>query len=60
MLEYIKTLHKHHIENCNDWDKYVNQTLTLKHQEMHGCIVTTVAADALVLMHQAITIHNAD
>ena len=34
--------------------------LTLKHQEMHVCVVSTVATDALVLKHQAISIHNAD
>ena len=34
--------------------------LILKHQETHGCIVSTVATDALVLKHQAISIHNAD
>ena len=34
--------------------------LTLKHWETHGCIVSTVATDALVLKHQAISIHNAD
>ena len=34
--------------------------LTLKHQETHGCVVSTVATDALVLKHQAIIIHNAD
>ena len=34
--------------------------LTLKHRETHGCIVSTVATDALVLKHQAISIHNAD
>ena len=27
---------------------------------MHGCIVSTVATDALVLKHQAIIIHSAD
>ena len=32
----------------------------LKHQEMYGCIVSTVAPDALVLKHQAISILNAD
>ena len=35
-------------------------TLTLKYREMHGCVVNTVATDALVLKHQAISIHNAD
>ena len=35
-------------------------TLTLKHRETHGCVVSTVATDALVLQHQAISIHNAD
>ena len=34
--------------------------LTLKHQETHGGIINTVATDALVLKHQAISIHNAD
>ena len=34
--------------------------LTLKHGETHGCIVSTVATDDLVLKHQAISIHNAD
>ena len=30
--------------------------LTLKHRETHGCVVSTVATDALVLKHQAISI----
>ena len=34
--------------------------LTLKYQEMHEYKVSTVATDALVLKHQAISIHNAD
>ena len=34
--------------------------LTLKHRETHGYIVSTVATDALVLKHQAISIHNAE
>ena len=34
--------------------------LTPKHQETHGCVVSTVATDVLVLKHQAISIHNAD
>ena len=33
---------------------------TLKHRETHGCVVSTLATDALVLKHQAISIHNAD
>ena len=36
------------------------RALTLKHWETHGCVVSTVATDALVLKHQAISIHNAD
>ena len=35
-------------------------SLTLKHRETHGCVISTVAADALVLKHQAISIHNPD
>ena len=38
----------------------VKAILTLKHRETHGCVVSTVATDALVLKHQAISIHNAD
>ena len=34
--------------------------LTPKHRETHGCVVSTVPTDALVLKHQAINIHNAD
>ena len=32
----------------------------VKHLETHGCVLTTVATDALVLKHQAISIHCAD
>ena len=34
--------------------------LTLKHRKTHECVVSTVATDALVLKHQAISIHIAD
>ena len=34
--------------------------LTLKHRETHGCVVSTVATDALVLKHQAISILSTD
>ena len=34
--------------------------LTLKHRETHGCVVSTVATDALVLKHQAINILSTD
>ena len=33
--------------------------LNLKHQEMHGCVVSTVAINAMVLKHQAISIQYA-
>ena len=32
----------------------------LIHLETHGCVCSTVAADVLVLKHQAISIHSAD
>ena len=38
----------------------VENTLTLKHRETHGCVVSTVATDALVLKHQAISILSTD
>ena len=34
--------------------------LTPKHRETHGCVVSTVATDALVLKHQAISILSTD
>ena len=42
------------------WFFSIIACLTLKHREKHGCVVSTVATDALVLKHQAISIHNAD
>ena len=41
------------------WMKVYNK-LAPKHWEMHGCVVSTVATDTLVLKHQAISSHNAD
>ena len=43
-------------------DFYLNISyqLTLKHRETHGCVVSTVATDALVLKHQAISILSTD
>ena len=34
--------------------------LTHKQLETHGCLLSTVATDVLVLKHQAISIHIAD
>ena len=48
-----------HVLCCNMVPLGHNE-LTLEHLEMHGCVVSTVATDALVLKHQAISIHNAD
>ena len=31
-----------------------------KHLEKHGCALSTVTTDALVLKHQVISIHSAD
>ena len=39
---------------------HIHFRLTLKNRETHGCIVSIVATDALVLKYQAISIHNAD
>ena len=38
----------------------MRSVLTSKQPEMHECIFSTVATDALVLKHQAISIHSAD
>ena len=34
--------------------------LTHKHQQIHGCVLSTVATDGLVLKHQAISIHSVE
>ena len=39
---------------------FIWMSLTLKHRETNGCVVSTMATDALVLKHQVISIHNAD
>ena len=40
--------------------KWCLVTWTLKHRKTHGCLVSIVATDALVLKHQAISSRNAD
>ena len=54
------SLKKRRLVNIKIAQVSVKQVLTLKHRETHGCVVSTVATDALVLKHQAISIHNAD
>ena len=34
--------------------------LTHKQQEAHGCLLSAVATDVLVLKHQAISAHSTD
>ena len=49
-----------HIRNINPI-QVVHVTLQLTHKQLetHGCVLSTVAANALMLMHQAISIHRA-
>ena len=42
------------------YHKYSWVALTLKLLEIHGCVLSTVATDALVLKHQAISTHIAE
>ena len=42
------------------WICQLLSTLTHKWLETHGCVFSTVATDALVLKHQAISTHSAD
>ena len=44
----------------NGYMSQCHNELTPKQLEMHGCISNTAATDALVLKHQAISIHSAD
>ena len=47
--------------NLDGKNQYADETcLTPKQLETHGCILSNVATDALVLKHQAISIHSAD
>ena len=39
---------------------YNNKSLTHLQLETHGCLLITVATDALELNHQAISTHSAD
>ena len=39
---------------------YIFFLLTLKYREKHGCVVSTVATDAVVLKHQVISFLNTD
>ena len=39
---------------------YLFQKLTYKQLEMHGCIISTVATDVLMLKHQTISIHSVE
>ena len=55
VLEWVVSSGFSNPENTN----YV-QCLTLKHRETYGCVVSTVATDALVLKHQAISILSTD
>ena len=57
MIEWGLADDKWELDQIMTWRQAV--TLTLKHRETHGCIVSTVPTDALVLKHQAINIHNA-
>ena len=56
------------VENCLNytvrvilWGPFtIRGYLTLKYRETHGCVVSTVAIDALVLKHQVISVLSAD
>ena len=45
---------------CYGSDHNTISHLTHEQLETHGCVLSTVSTDALVLKHQAISIHSAD
>ena len=45
---------------CWTWCHWTVCELNHKWLEMHGCVISIVATDALVLMHQGISIHSVD
>ena len=48
-------------ESMLSLSQYPNQYwLTHKQLETHGCVLSIVATDAMVLKHQAISIHSAE
>ena len=51
MMAELQSCKKNSVNYCG---------LALKHRETHGCVVSTVATDALVLKHQAISILSID
>ena len=55
----FKKSKRYHLQSDCDFGQMTAE-LTLKHRETHGCIVSTVATDALVLKHQAISILSTD
>ena len=56
---YIFSFKKMHLKLSN-WQLCLGlNVLTHKQLERNGCIPSTVATDALVLKHQAISIHSA-
>ena len=64
---FFQALEDHDKENFMHQELWVSEkykvsvdTLTNKHLETHGCIINTVATDALLIKHQAISIHSAD
>ena len=52
-----------YIPSIKQWSylqEHATSLLTHKKLETHGCVLSTVVADVLVLKHQAIITHNAD
>ena len=42
------------------WNLMALQELTHKQLEIYGCVISTLATDALVLQHQVISTHSSD
>ena len=50
----------HMMMACHGKAFHISGSLTHKQLDRHACVISTVATNALVLMHQAISIHNPD
>ena len=57
---YLEELYKMLISYSCFYKLFSKYGLTPKELEMHVCVLSIVATDALVVKHQAISIHNAD
>ena len=58
IISFVHVMISHYLYQCRFW--WIRVSLTHKQLETHGCVLSTVATDGLVLKHRAISIHRSD